>query len=31
LEKEAREWVMTYRQMNKQIAKISKHCLERLK
>src|SRR3989304_2667512 len=31
LEKEAREWVMTYRQMNKQSAKISKHCLERLK
>lgn len=31
LEKEAREWVKTYRQINKQIAEVSKHCLERLK
>lgn len=30
-EKEAREWVMTYRQINKQIAKISRYCLERIK
>ena len=30
-EKEAREWVMTYRQINKQIAKVSKYCLERIK
>lgn len=30
-EKEAQEWVMTYRQINKQIARVSKHCLERIK
>lgn len=30
-EKEAREWVMTYRQINKQIAKVSKYCLERIR
>jgi hypothetical protein len=31
LEKDAREWVMTYRQINKQIAKVSKYCLDRIK
>ncbi|MDI6759135.1 MAG: hypothetical protein QMD94_05645 [Candidatus Omnitrophota bacterium] len=30
-EKDAREWVMTYRQINKQIARVSQYCLERIK
>jgi hypothetical protein len=31
LEKQVREWVMTYRQINKRIAKVSKYCLQRIK
>jgi len=30
-EKQVREWVMTYRQINKRIAKVSKYCLGRIK
>lgn len=30
-EGQVREWVMTYRQINKRIAKVSKYCLERIK
>ena len=30
-EKQAREWVKTYKEINKAIAKVSKYCLDRLK